>query len=235
MIKRVLIIKNISYEEPGLILEVLNKTHISYEILDFSEKLSNPNLEEYDLLIIMGGPDSANDKSAKIIKELNIINSAFKKNIPIFGICLGLQLMVKAIDGIVYRNSVEEIGFKRNKDWYRVKLTNLGLKDPIFKDIKEEFIVFQLHGETVELNDNIELLGIGKYCRNQIIKIANFNYGFQFHFELTPDLLKDWIELAPELRNYNTNQFFRDFEEIMEDYLKRGKKIFKNYLEIWND
>jgi len=235
MINKVLIIKNITHEKPGLILEVLKKKQISYEILDFSKKISTPNLEKYDLLIIMGGPDSANDKSAKILKELDIIKTAFKKNIPIFGICLGLQLLVKAMYGTVYRNQVQEIGFKHNKEWYMVKLTNLGLIDPIFKGIEEEFIVFQLHGETVEFIDNIELLGIGKYCRIQIIKIGEFNYGFQFHFELTEDLLKNWIELAPELRNYHINQLLKDFEEIKEDYLKRGKIIFKNYLELWND
>ncbi len=232
MMKKVLIIKNISHEDPGLILDVLNEKQIPFDVLDFSIKIERPNLENYELLIIMGGPDSGNDDSLKIQIELEIIKSAFNKSIPIFGICLGLQLMVKAVGGMIYRNPVEEIGFKHGNDWYEVILTDIGKKDPIFKDINKKFVVFQLHGETVELTEKIKLLGQGKYCKNQIIKIGNLNYGFQFHFEITTLLLKKWIDLAPELQNYRKEDILSNFETIEKDFIKRGRKIFTNYLEL---
>ena len=182
----------------------------------------------------MGGPDSANDESKKIVKELEYIKLAIEKNIPVFGICLGLQLMVKTCKGEVFKNPVEEIGFKYRDKWYLVSLTEKGLNDPLFHGIEKCFRVFQLHGETVEINEHISLLGTGEYCRNQIIKIGKLNYGVQFHFELTEELLNDWLKLAPELHGQDKNSIMRDFKLICDSYYMRGPKIFRNYLKLLN-
>lgn len=234
MKKTVLIIKNVSHEEPGLILEVLKEHYINYEIIDLSQRVKFPKIENISLIIIMGGPDSANDESEKILKELEFIKLAFKKKIPIFGICLGLQIMVKAYNGKVYKNPIEEIGFKIENEWFYISLTNEGIKDPLFDGIENKFKVFQLHGETITINENMNLLGTGVHCRNQIIKIDKFNYGFQFHFELTEKLLDDWLKLAPELENQDKISIINDFKSIRSSYTLRGKKIFSNYIKILN-
>ncbi|MFW9880285.1 MAG: type 1 glutamine amidotransferase [Candidatus Thorarchaeota archaeon] len=232
MKKEVLIIKNITHENPGLISELLKEYRIRYDIIDLAQKVKFPDIGTYDLIIILGGPDSANDNSEKILRELDYINLALKKNIPVFGICLGLQLIVKVSGGKVYKNPIEEIGFKFNDKWFSIKLTEQGLKDPIFCNVEDNFIVFQLHGETVKLNENIKLLGTGEFCKNQIIKIGEYNYGFQFHFELTNKLLNEWTLLAPELDNIDRNQLFVSYNKIKKTYIERGKTIFLNYLKL---
>lgn len=233
MSKSVLILKNITHENPGLMSELLDKYNINYDIIDLSQKVQFPEIEKYDLIIIMGGPDSANDKSEKILKELDYVSLALKKNIPIFGICLGLQLMVKAHGGEVYKNPIEEIGFRHNGNkWYTINLTEEGFKDPLFQGINNNFKVFQLHGETVNLGKGEKLLGTGEFCKNQIIKIGVFNYGFQFHFELTQDLLKLWTRKAPELKKKNTITILNDYKIIKENFFRRGKKIFENFLKV---
>jgi GMP synthase-like glutamine amidotransferase len=191
-----------------------------------------PKTEKYGLILILGGPDSANDKSEKILRELDFIKLALKKNTPIFGICLGLQLLVKAYGGEIYRNPKEEIGFKMNNKWLKIKLTDDGKRDAIFTNIKDDFIVFQLHGETAGLNERIKLLGTGEFCENQIIKVGNYNYGFQFHFELTDGLLLDWISTVPELKDIGSDQLLKDYNQIKKEYISRGKEIFLNYLKI---
>ena len=232
MINSVLIIKNISHENPGLILNVLKEFNINFEIIDLSQKLEFPKIDEFSLIIIMGGPDSANDNSGKISKELQYIKLAFEKKIPILGICLGLQLMVKASGGKVYKNPIDEKGFKHENDWYCISLTEEGIKDPIFNEVDEKFITFQLHGETVRIKKDMKLLGTGKYCKNQIVRIGAFNYGFQFHFELTREMLNDWIILAPELREKDKSSIIKDYDLIYNTYEKIGKKIIQNYLNL---
>ncbi len=232
MNKNILIIKNITHENPGLISELLNQYKIKYDIIDLSQKIKFPDLQKYGLILILGGPDSANDKSEKILRELDFIKLALKKNIPIFGICLGLQLLVKANGGDVYKNPTEEIGFKINEKWFKIMLTDEGKTDAIFNNIEVVFIVFQLHGETVGLNERIKLLGTGELCKNQIIKVGNYNYGFQFHFELTDKLLMYWISAVPELMDIDTNQLLKDYNQIKREYFNRGKDIFLNYLKL---
>ena len=229
---KILIIQNITHEKPGLIRDLLNKEQIDYDILDLSQKLQFPNIERYKLLIILGGPDSANDSSEKILKELEFVNQALKKKIPILGICLGLQLIVKALGGYVLKNFVAEIGFRYNTEWNYIHLTNEGIKDPIFKGVSKTFKAFHLHGETVKLIDKLKLLGTGEFCKNQVIKIGEFNYGFQFHFELTSQMLNEWIYKAPELYGKNKYEILNDFEVVMEDYTERGRKIILNYLKL---
>lgn len=233
MKNKVLIIKNITHEQPGLMIEILDKYDIKYDIFDLSKKLEFPKIEHYNLIIIMGGPDSANDETDKILNELEFVKRAFKNNIPMFGVCLGLQLIVKAYGGEVYMNSVEECGFKQDDNkWYTIKLNKEGLKDPIFENINNNFIVFQLHSETIKLIKGIKLLGTGDSCLNQIIKIGNNIYGFQFHFELTEELLRIWFEKAPELKEKNKKQILSDFNNIKDSYLKRGKQLFENYIKL---
>jgi len=229
-----LIIKNITYEKPGLISELLEKYDIEYSIVDLSKKLEFPNIKHTNLIIIMGGPDSANDETEKILKELELIKNAFKEEIPIFGVCLGLQLMVKAFGGEVYPNSIEEVGFKHNNTWYKIELTREGIDDPVFKGINNNFIVFQLHSETIRPINGIKVLGTGELCKNQIIKIGEYNYGFQFHFEITEDLFKLLLNKAPELRGKDLNVMLNDFNIVKNQYIERGTKIFQNYLHILN-
>jgi GMP synthase-like glutamine amidotransferase len=157
------------------------------------------------------------------------------EEIPMFGVCLGLQLMVKAFGGEVYSNPIEEIGFKHeNNKWYQIELTKEGIEDPVFKGIENNFTVFQLHSETVRLIKGIKVLGTGEFCKNQVIKIGDYNYGFQFHFELTEDLYKLLLNKAPELREHNLSSMLSDFSFIKNQYLERGKKIFQNYLHLIN-
>ena len=231
MDKPILIVKNITHENPGLITDILDKNNLRFEIVDLSQKEFLPEIENYALLIIMGGPDSANDNSNKILKELTLIKTALSKEIPIFGICLGLQLLVKMCGGQVYKNPLQEIGFKHNnEEWYKIKLTQEGLKDPLFKGINDDFIVFQLHGETVKLNKDLVLLGTSDYCTNQVVKYGQNNYGIQFHFELTEELFANLLEKAPELKGHNLDPLVEHFNEIKKDYIERGTLIFTNYL-----
>ncbi|MFX1442020.1 MAG: type 1 glutamine amidotransferase [Promethearchaeota archaeon] len=232
MNKNILIIKNITHERPGLILEILNEYEFDYEIIDLSKRIEFPEIDKYKLIIIMGGPDSANDNSEKILKELDYIKKALKREIPIFGVCLGLQLMIKALGGDVYKNPVKEIGFKQNDEWNTIKLTKEGLIDPIFEGITNEFKAFHLHGETVKLTNEMAILAIGKFCQNQIIKFREKNYGFQFHFEIIMTMLNEWVDKASELKGKNISNIIKEFELIKDDYISRGKKIFTNYLKL---
>ena len=233
MNEKILILQNVTHEEPGLITEILDEFNLNYEIIDLSHTLTISNIKNYSLIIIMGGPDSANDKSEKIMKEIEIIQQARNFNIPILGICLGLQLLIKSNGGEVYINPVREIGFKHNfNEWYIVSLTENGLKDPIFKNINNNFIVFQLHGETVKLNNEMCLLGTSKYCQNQIVKFGINSYGFQFHFEVNENLFENILKLAPELKGYDLESLRTQYNEIKEKYLSRGRQIFINYIKI---
>ena len=86
---KILIIQNIARESPGLIGELLNEKGYKFDIFDANEK-NFPNPSEYDAVFALGGPDSANDKTQKMMNELRLIMEIIDAQIPFFGVCLGL-------------------------------------------------------------------------------------------------------------------------------------------------
>ncbi len=141
-------------------------------------------------------------------------------------------MRVKAYGDKVNIIPVQEKGFKIKNDWNTIKLTSKGIGDPIFKGLTKEFKVFHLNGDTIKRIESIEHLGRSNFCKNQIIKIGDFNYGFQFHFELTERMFNSWLFKAPELVNENLNQLKKDYKQVKNEYIKRGKKIFTNCLRF---
>ena len=232
---KVLIVENISHEGHGLVGEILDENGLYFDIVDLSQGQDFPNPAKYSAVFVFGGPSSANDKTTRMNNELKQIKQILSDGIPYFGICLGIQTLVKAAGGEVYRNDVKEIGFRdqKNKN-FEIELTNEGKKDPIFFGIKSPMKIFHLHGETIKLNSNMKLLATGKYCTNQVVKIGKNAYGFQGHLELTDSMLEEWITQDSDLKTINADSLRSDYSAIKSEYQNNTKTILNNFLEIAN-
>ncbi len=233
MTRPILIIRNVPRENPGLIEILLKEHNLEYQIIDFDNSTLIEAIENYSALIVLGGPDSANDLTPKMQNELALIRKAIQLQIPYLGICLGLQTLVKAMGGTVEKCQTNETGFRDPKNkFFKVKLTSKGRKDKIFKNLSDNLTVFQLHGETVKLTPQMTLLATGDFCRNQIVKIGKTAYGIQSHFELTNDLLESWLIEDSDLQKLNAKQLRSDFKTIKSDYQNTGRQLFSNFLTI---
>ncbi|MGZ5192039.1 MAG: type 1 glutamine amidotransferase, partial [Flavisolibacter sp.] len=201
--------------------------------IDFDNSTLIDSIENYKALIVLGGPDSANDLTPKMQNELTLIRKAIQSQIPYLGICLGFQALVKAMGGTVEKCQTNEIGFRDPKNkFFKAKLTSKGRKDKLFKNLSDNLTVFQLHGETVQLTPQMTLLATGDFCKNQIVKIGETAYGIQSHFELTNDLLESWIIEDSDLQKFNAEQLRSDFKTINSDYQNTGRQLFYNFLTI---
>ncbi|WMW25313.1 type 1 glutamine amidotransferase [Methanolobus sediminis] len=228
-----LIVKNITREGPGILEKILKENDIDFHIadLDAGDKVLEP--DNYSAVIVCGGPDSANDKTRKMEQELAMIKKAIELEIPYLGICLGMQTLAKSQGAVVRKNDVREIGFRdKDGEYYSVNIEDKWINDPLFKDLGNLVKIFHLHGETVDLSDNIELLATGKYCKNQIIKVGSNAYGIQGHFELTPEMFEVWLDNDPELMELDKTMLLEDFDELAEEYRNNGYTFFSNFLKI---
>lgn len=233
MAERTLIAKNVTREGPGLIEEMLQDHNFHYKVIDLTRADTIPNPDSFDILIVLGGPDSANDTTVKMQSELTKIRKTIDAGKPYLGICLGMQTLVKAIGGTVVKSPVKEIGFRNQSgEFNTVDLTSDGKVDPLFEGLGERFKVFHMHGETVELSDDMQLLASGEDVQNQIVKVGSNAYGIQCHFELTPEMLKIWLKQDPDLQKANQNQIREDFENLEAEYTKVGKQLINNFLNI---
>lgn len=235
---KVLIVQNITREGPGLLGRLLHEVAVDYDIVNLDKGDLFPDPTHYAALVLLGGPDSANDKTAKMQAELKQVKKAFDAGVPYLGICLGLQVGVKVMGGEVVKSPVKEIGLSTPEGVpYSVSLTNLALttlgkKDPLFVGLRNHFRVFQLHGETVELTENMQLLAIGQDCPNQIVKFRRNAYGIQSHFELTREMLAEWLKADPDLNPLGEQKVMAEFDAIEEVYTITGLSLLRNFLHV---
>jgi GMP synthase-like glutamine amidotransferase len=233
MKKEILIVKNMTREDQGLLEELLKDRGIGYTVVDLDQGQKFPPVENYGAVVVLGGPDSANDESEKMKSELVRISEVLSAKIPYLGICLGFQALVKASGGKVVKSPVKEVGFiGPDGSNFKVELTEDGKQDPLFEGLDHTFNVFQLHGETVELTDSMALLGTGKFCRNQVVRVGSNAYGIQCHFELTPEMFEIWINEDSDLLELGKEQLRAGFAAIQEEYTSVGRKLLANFLRI---
>jgi GMP synthase-like glutamine amidotransferase len=136
MNRPILIIRNVPRENPGLIEILLIEHNLEYHIIDFDDSTVIDTIENYSALIVLGGPESANDLTQKMQNKLKLIRNAVQSKIPCLGICLGLQTLVKAMGGTIEKCKTNETGFRdpENK-FFKIKLTSRGRKDELFKNL----------------------------------------------------------------------------------------------------
>ena len=143
-------------------------------------------------LVVLGGAMSANDgdRFPFLLAELDWIRAAVHREVPLLGICLGAQLLAKALGAAVYRNAQPEIG------WRQVELLPTAADDRLFRDRAPEETVFHWHGDTFDLPAGAVHLARSPVCRHQAFRYGAAAYGLQFHVEMVPDLLELWLREA---------------------------------------
>src|SRR5262249_24611509 len=121
--------------------------------------------------------------------EVELIRQAIGQGLPVLGICLGAQLIAKALGAPVYANGGKEIG------WYDVASTPPTKDDPLFKDFGAEEKIFQLHSDTFELPAGAEPLATSRTWPCQAFRYGTNVYGLQFHLEVDEPLIERWLTI----------------------------------------
>ena len=228
-----LIVKNIPREGPGLLEGLLQEEGLDYDLIDLESGDTIPSPNDYKAMVVLGGPDSANDSTPKMTAELEKIKTALEANIPYLGICLGMQVLVKAAGGEVVKAENKEVGFiDPSGVQYDIQVTDEGKRSPLLVGLPDNLEVFHLHGETVVLTEKMTLLGTGRYCKNQIVQVSPTAYGIQSHFELTPEMLVAWAEQDPDLVPLGKEKLVADYEAIKDNYTAIGRTILSNFLKL---
>ena len=178
------------FEGPGLI-----KDWIALQDGDLVEKFAwelppPESMDDFDGIIVMGGPMSVNaeEQYPWLKTEKEYIKKAIGAEKKVLGICLGSQLLAHCLGARVYKNPEPEIGwFPLRKKFFMHSWF------PVFDDNEKEF-VFHWHGETFDLPEASIPLFESEGCKNQAFVFEDRILGLQFHPEITPEMITEFVE-----------------------------------------
>jgi GMP synthase-like glutamine amidotransferase len=188
----VLAIQNDPTDPPHLVGRWLIEIGFDIELLRAYDGQSVPTFVPPHISAVMplGGHMGALDDHIApwLPNERAMLLDAVHREIPIFAICLGAQLLAAAAGGEVTRAEKSEIGI------YQVWPTSNG--DEIF-DLGSTVPVAQWHEDMVsKLPSGATLLASSEACANQIYRIGRNQYAVQFHPEIDASIIHTWEEHA---------------------------------------
>ncbi len=222
----VLIIKNVFSEGPGTIEEHLRKVDAAYSIIDLSTGDVAPEPDAFTHLLIMGGPMAVYEmhRYPHLIKEALFIDRAVKAGKYVMGVCLGAQMLAHVLGARVYPGKKKEIG------WYEVALTPEGMNDRILSVLalpgRNAAQVFQWHGDTFDLPAGAACLASSDLYPNQAFRYGDRIYGLQFHIEVTPTIVRDWLS---QEKGIDFAGITADSERIFNAYHERAKSLYARF------
>jgi GMP synthase (glutamine-hydrolysing) len=219
----ILIVKNIATEGPGTIEDFLVHNNMPYTIIDLARHTID-SAAGYDTLVMLGGPMSVNDEDEYpyLTYEMKLAEQFMKEDKKVLGVCLGAQLMAKALGAKVYPGPEKEIG------WYDIALKDAGLKDPLMAHLSSDnrsCRVFQWHGETFDIPQGAERLAQSDLYQNQAFRYGNNAYAFQFHIEVSRQMIFDWLANEP----VDMTKIAQDTEAYYTDYAARADRFYRSF------
>ncbi|MGY8753066.1 MAG: type 1 glutamine amidotransferase [Phycisphaerales bacterium] len=182
------------------------------------------DLDEIDGVITCGGPQDPTCNEPWIEQELHLLRSANALELPIFGLCLGSQLIARALGGELTKCDSPEMG------WYAVDLTPVGRADFILSGQPWSGPQFHWHQWQVStLPEGATLLASSERCNVQAWMQGTNTYAVQFHPECTAARMESWIkDDASDLERagISASTIREDIEKNFEDYERLTIRLF---------
>ena len=173
-----------------------------------------PHPDEFDWLIVMGGPMGIYDEAvfSWLTAEKQFLKEALTAGKVVLGICLGAQLLADALGVQVISGNEKEIG------WFPVKKTPEASKAPLLANMPDELTVFHWHGDQFQIPPGAVRLAESRACANQLFLHGDRVVGLQFHFEATSESIEAMLEhVGDELTE--SGPFIQTTERIRAGYL----------------
>jgi GMP synthase (glutamine-hydrolysing) len=232
--RRLLVFQHVPYEILGNLDPLLRAAGFRIRYINFGRQPdARPDISRYHGLIVLGGPMNCDqyDRHPHLATEIELIQQSIEEGKPVLGICLGAQLIARALGARVTRNETKEIG------WYELNPTAAGREDPLFSHFGDSQQIFQWHGDTFEIPHGATHLATSPDCRNQAFRFGDNVYGLQFHLEVDEPMIQRWLH-TPAMAREAVGLGGEEHPEIIGAATKRhidqsvalGNRVFGEFI-----
>ena len=233
-------LRHVAFEDLGLLAPIMEREGWDVAFCEAAvDDLTHRSIREADLMIVLGGPIGVYDTLDYpfLNSEIALIEYRLSRGLPTIGICLGSQLMARALGSRVFKGHVKEIG------WGTVDLTEEGRSSCLKALDDKDAVVLHWHGDTFDLPREATRLASNPSYENQAFAVGRHALALQFHLEADPRQLEEWyvghtVELAAaqvsvaDLRaatQRHGNGVVLRADRIFTDWLRRLDPIGLNY------
>lgn len=227
---KALIVCHQSPQDSGTIKTVLEERGFDITtVMGYQDKLPGIDPLDHDVSVFMGGPMGV--YQADLFPYLNHEVAYLQKRLavdkPILGICLGAQLMAKALGKDVYKGKQgKEVGF--------LPITVHDKSSPVRHFDESLTRVMQWHGDTFDFPDNATLLASSDLYKHQIYSHGKRAMALQCHVEVTQDILESWMAIDyAELEAFK--QPVPQFRAEVKERAPLLEKQMRLFLNEWLD
>jgi GMP synthase (glutamine-hydrolysing) len=186
-------------------------------------------VEDYGAVLVFGGAMHVDqeDRHGWLRDERVLLQRLVADDVPVMGVCLGGQLLAKALHGHVRRMPSPEIG------WPLVELTQEAPDDPVFGALPTSFPAFQWHSYHFELPEGAVALARNERCL-QAFRAGGVAWAIQFHAEVTHESVLDWIRASDpeEDGNLDVPGLVAETEERIGEWNAFGRELCGRFLEV---
>jgi GMP synthase (glutamine-hydrolysing) len=223
-------LRHVAFEDLGLLAPVMEREGWDVSFCEAAvDDLKHQSIRNANLLVVLGGPIGAyqTDIYPFLKSEIDLIEYRLSRDLPTLGICLGSQMMAKALGSRVFAGPVKEIG------WGSVALTRDGASSCLSPLGEADAMVLHWHGDSFDLPAGAERLASNAHYENQAFAYGRNALALQFHLEADPRQLEEWyvghaVELAaakvsiPDLRAATSR--------IADGLASRAGRVFTRWL-----
>jgi GMP synthase-like glutamine amidotransferase len=186
-------------------------------------------LESYGAVLVFGGAMHVDqeDRHGWLHDERLLLRDLVRDGVPVFGVCLGGQLLAKALGAHVRRMPSPEVG------WFDVSLTEEAASDPVFAGLPARFPAFQWHTYRFELPEGAVPLARNDRCL-QAFRAGEAAWAIQFHAEVTRESVSDWTSSSkPEDDGaVDFDALLAESEERIGAWNALGKDLCRRFLAV---
>lgn len=216
--------RHVPWEGPHRIADALTAAGLSLDERCVLEGDPLPAVSDVAGAVFMGGPMNVDEveRYPGLLAEREWLTSAFAADLPVLGVCLGSQLLARALGSSVRPGPAPEIG------WAPVEVFDAA--DPLVGALAPQTSVLHWHGDVFDLPDGAELLASSERTQVQAFRAGNA-WGTLFHAEADAALVDRWLA-EPEMAVEAPAGVAADAASLSEDLVNRSTPGFANFAQL---